>query len=83
MSVQPPAVVVPRANEAVLDETDLFILKLMSENGGELPRTFFAEKMHDLVKKGAVEPHFEAKQKVHSSAYVYRLTTKAKEGKQP
>lgn len=75
MSVQPPAVE-PRANEAVLDETELFILKLMSENGGELPRTFFADKMHSLVKKGAIEPHFENKQKIHSSAYVYRLTTK-------
>jgi len=67
-----------------LDKVELGILKLMSENGGELPRDFFAKKMQGLVAKGAVEAHFERSRGttgVYSSDYTYRLTVKGKGSK--
>lgn len=61
-----------------LNQTELFVLQLMSENGGEIPRDFFAKVMQGMVKKGVVEAHFKHAQQAHSSDYTYRIVQKRK-----
>lgn len=61
-----------------LDETELFILKVIGDNGGTIPRDFFASKMNSLVDKGAVEAAFEHKEKWSNNNHFYRLTAGGK-----
>lgn len=61
-----------------LDETELFILKVIGDNGGSIPRDFFAKKMQSLVWKGAVEAVFDSNEKWMKNDHRYRLTAGGK-----